>query len=97
MTDLEMWSLVVGFFLPMVIAVVQQPRFPQPVRALITFLACMVASGVTIWLQGEVEFERWVESGLLILVSTIATYKGLWKPVGLAPEIERATSPSSNS
>lgn len=94
MSNLMMWSFIVGFFLPLVISVVQQPRFPEYVRAIITFLACLVASAVTCALQGQVTVERWIESALVILVATISMYKGLWKPARVAPEIEHATSPN---
>lgn len=95
MTNLAMWSMIVGFFLPLLLAVVQQPRWPSYVRSIVMFLGCLVASAGTVILQGEFSGERWVESALLIIVTTIATYKGLWKPIEVAPAIEDATSPGT--
>lgn len=94
MTNLAMWSMIVGFFLPLLLSVVQQPKWPSYVRSIVMFLGCLVASAGTVLLQGEFTGERWLESALLIVVTTIATYKGLWKPVEIAPAIEEATSPT---
>ena len=93
MSNLEMWALIVGFFLPPAIAIVQQPTWSEPVRAIVTFLVCAVAAAGTAYFQGDLTSRRFVEAGLVILVTTIATFKGFWKPTKVAPEIEAATSP----
>lgn len=96
MSNLEMWSLIVGFLLPPALAIVQQSKWPDSVRAIVAFIACAVAGAVTAYLQGDLNLERWVESALVVLVTAIATYKGFWKPT-VAPAIESATSPSNNN
>jgi hypothetical protein len=93
MSNAAMWALIVGFFLPHVVAVVQQPRWSVGLRAFITFLASVVAAFGTVLIQNNGwSWHDWVSSTLLILVTAIATYKGLWKPVGIAPAIEGSTS-----
>lgn len=93
MSNLAMWSLIVGFFTPIVVAVIQQPKWSSGARAVITFLFCIITGGVTTALQGALTGERLVSSVLLILVTAITTYKGLWQPTGAAPALERATTP----
>jgi uncharacterized membrane protein YqaE (UPF0057 family) len=92
--NLAMWNLVVGFFLPPLLAVIQQPGFSKPVKAMLTFVVCLLMSIVTLALDDTVglNFQSWVTSSLMILVTTIATYQSLWKPTGIAPAIEAATS-----
>ncbi len=93
MTNASMWALIVGFFLPHVIAIVQQPGWSSGLRSVITFLSCVGAAIGTVLIQlGHWNWHDWVGSTLLILVTAIATYKGLWKPIGLSPAIERKTS-----
>lgn len=95
MSNLEMWALIVGFFLPNVIAFLVQTGWSQRLQSVVMFAACAVAAVVTVYLQGELTGERFVEAGLVILVTTIATYKGFWKPTGVAPAIETKTNLNS--
>ncbi len=96
MSNIQMWSLIVGFFLPLAIAFLQRPNFSSPVRAGITFVVSAIAGAGTAYFQGDLTGRRFVESALVILVATIATYKGLWQPTVVAPAIERKTSPKSS-
>lgn len=93
MSNLMMWSAIVGFLLPPVQAFLQQSNWPPYVRAIVNFLACVVAAIVTVYIQQEdVGFKDWLKSALTIIVTAIAMYHGLWKPTGVAPEIEKATT-----
>lgn len=95
MTNLMMWSLIVGFFMPPVQAVIQQTNWSSQVRAGVNFVACAIAGAGVAFFQGDFTGRRFVESALVVLVTTIAVYKGTWQPTGVAPTIEKATSPSS--
>lgn len=97
MSSLQMWSLVVGFFLPPVQAIIQQQSFSTELRAGVNFVACAVAAVGVAYFQGDLTGRRFIEAGLVILVTTIATYKGTWQPTGIAPGIEKATSPGSKA
>lgn len=92
MSNLEMWALVVGFFLPNVVALVVQSGWSQRLQAVAAFVVCGVAAAGTAYFQGDLTGRRFVEAGLVILVTTIATYKGFWKPTGVAPAIETKTN-----
>lgn len=95
MTNLAMWSLVVGFFLPPVVAIIQQPKWSQTVRALVTFVVAVVAGAGTAYFNGDLNGKDWVTSTLVVLVAAISVYKGLYQPTGIAPKIEAATSPKT--
>lgn len=92
MSNLVMWSLVVGFFLPPVQAIVQQAHWPSQLRAAVNFAACAVAGVGIAFFQGDLTGRRFVEAALVTLVTTIAVYQGLWKPSNVAPAIEKATT-----
>jgi hypothetical protein len=92
MTDLEMWSLVVGFLSPPAISVVQQPRWSPRTRAVVAFALCSVFGAGTAWFTGELTGRSVVSGSLVVLVAAIAAYKGLWGPVGVTAAVESATS-----
>lgn len=93
MTDAQMWALLVGFAAPLLVAVVQRPGWSEGLRALVTAGFSVVAGTGTVWLTGSMDGRSVISSILLVLVTSIAAYKGLWKPTGVAPKIETATSP----
>lgn len=93
MTDFAMWSLIAGACLPPVLAVIQQQHWRQQFRAAVAFLACTAVGAATAYFQGSLTGKRWVEAALIIGVAALSTYHGFWKPSGIAPKIEAATSP----
>lgn len=92
MSNLEMWSLIVGFLLPPVLALLMQSKWPTQLQAVVAFAACAVAGAGTAYFQGDLTGRRFVEAGLVVLVASIATYHGFWKPTKVAPAIEEKTS-----
>jgi hypothetical protein len=94
MSNLEMWALIVGFALPPALSVLIQTGWSQRLQSVVAFLACAVAGAGTAYFQGDLTGRRFVEAGLVILVTTIATYKGFWKPTGVSPGIETTTNVS---
>jgi hypothetical protein len=99
MTDLQMWELIVGFLsATFVLPMVQQPHWTVRTRASVTFVYAVVVGLVTAYLVGAFagvhDFRTGVSSVLLMLVTAIASYRGFAKPTGIAPTIERATSPN---
>ena len=92
MTNFQMWSLIVGFALPPVLSIVQQSAWSDRLRAVIAFLACAVAGAGVAYFQGDLTGKRFVEAGLVVLVTAVATYRNFWKPTGVAPAIETKTN-----
>lgn len=97
MSNLEMWALIVGFFLPVVLSVLIQSHWSTQVQAVFAFVACAVAGAGTAYFQGDLTGKRFVEAGLVILVTSIATYKGFWHPTKVAPAIEEKTTLDTGS
>jgi hypothetical protein len=90
-SNLQMWSLIVGFLTPPVLAIIQQGGWSKRVRAVVAFAAAMVAGAGTAYFQGDLTGRRFVEAALVVLVATIAAYQGFWKPTDVAPTIEKMT------
>jgi hypothetical protein len=95
-TNLVMWGLVVGFFMPILISVVQQPSWSQSVRSVVMFAASAIAGFGTAWFEGRLNGVDITTAILIVMVTTIATYKGFWQPNGVSPKIEVATSPKKD-
>lgn len=86
-----LWLLAVGFFSPLVIAVIQQTRWSPRRQAIVAFAFYVVVAAVTAWLQGIFTAFGIVTAFLVIFVTAATAYRNLWKPTGIAPAIESAT------
>lgn len=94
-SNLAMWSLIVGTVLPPIVAVVQQPRWLPWQRTLVMVVVSLVAGAGTAWFTGGLDAADWVTATLIVIVTAISTYKGIWTPTRVAPRIEAATSRGS--
>jgi hypothetical protein len=92
MSNLELWAIVVGTISPLVIAVIQQRNWASHVKAVVTVVAAIVIGLGNVYFNGMFNLTDMAKSILLVFVATIVTYQGFWKPVGVAPAIESATS-----
>ncbi len=92
MDNLVMWSLVVGFFLPLVIALIMRKAWKDDTRAMIAFVCCLIASVGTCWLNSTLNRGDLVHSTLVVFVEAIATYKAFWKKVGITQMLENLTN-----
>ncbi len=92
MSNLEMWAAIVGFLLPPVLALIIQTGWSKQLQAVLAFAACAVAGAGTAYFQGDLTGKRFVEAGLVVLVTALATYQGFWKPTRIAPAIETKTN-----
>lgn len=92
MDNLVMWSLIVGFLLPNLVAVLQRPTFSKPLRTGIMAAVSIVGGAATAYFSGDFNGVDITTSVLVTGVAAITFYKGFWQPSGVAPAIESATS-----
>ena len=92
--DLGLWSLLVGFFSPLIISVIQQNRWTPRAKSLVAFLFYLVVGAVTAYFSGVFTVTGLATAILVVFVTAANSYKALWKPTGAAPAIESATSPA---
>ena len=93
LSNLDLWNLAQGFFLPLLIALFQQPKWTNGVRTGVTVAVCILAGTMTANFQGAYGGHDIARSVLLTLISTMTFYRNVWKPT-LAPALEKATSPA---
>lgn len=93
MTDLDMWSGIVGFVAPAVVAVIVRSAWPSWARALVTLAVCVAGGGITAALTGNLEGASPARAVLVVLFTALAFYRLWWHPSTIAPKIEAATSP----
>jgi hypothetical protein len=90
----QYWAIITGFFLPPLISLVQKSTWSQRVQATVMFVVALSVTLLQLWLYGQLDnFTDPAAAIILVLVTTIASYKGLWKPTGISPAIERSVNP----
>ena len=96
MNNLQMWSLLVGFLLPLVTAVVQQPKWSSAVRASVGALMAIVFGLATSYFDGSLgDASNTIGAVLVVGLASLTFYKQFWTPTKIAPNIEAATSPGA--
>lgn len=92
-TDITITSIVVGSLLPNLIAIIVQPRWRPETRGLVTFAVCVVAGLLIALVQGQIGSGQDIATSIVaVLITSQVMYSTLWKPSGVAPAIESATS-----
>lgn len=86
-----LWLMAVGFFSPLVVAVIQQSRWSARRQSVVAFVFYVVVAAVTVYLNGVFTTVGLVTAILIVFVTASTAYKNLWKPTGAAPAIEAAT------
>lgn len=84
----EQWSLVVGFLLPALVAVVNRAEWKAWVKALVALLASVVVGTVTAMLGGQFTGANWVTSIGIVFGVSQAAYLTWWKNSDIAKKIE---------
>lgn len=99
--DSASWMLLAGVLTPLITSFVQQGRWTGTTRTIIGVVASVIVGIVTLLANGTLEetFNDGTVTGLsllaLVVVTSAAAYKTIWVPVGVAPALERVTSPKS--
>ncbi len=97
MNNLQMWTLIVGFFLPLAIALVQRRAWGNAPRAVVGFLCCIVAAAGTCWFNGGINLMDFVTSALTVVVTSLATFSVFWNKLGATNAIESLTNGKASS
>lgn len=91
-SNIAMWSLIVGTVLPPLVAIIQQPQWQQWTRTVVMIVVSLIAGAGTAYFAGQLDTQDWVTASLIVIVTAISTYKGIWQPTTIAPKIEAATT-----
>lgn len=90
-TNSQKWAFIVGFFLPLAIAAIKRRGWPMWLQSCFAFGCVLLAAVGTAYWQSTLSWENWTSAALSILVATIVSYMGVWKPTGVADKIDKAT------
>ena len=91
----ELWAAALAVVLPPVIAIVNQPRWSRAVKGLFMLLVATLDGLGTAYFNDQFHGRTIVSCIMLAVIVIGTTYHVLWKPSGIAPGIERATSTSA--
>lgn len=93
MDDLDPTLVVlVGAVLPLALAVIMQPTWPDNVRSLVAFLVIMAVGVGVAWLSDNMDRDGILATCGAIWVMAQASYTHLWKQNGVTKAIEESTS-----
>lgn len=92
--DTLMWTFLVGVLLPNGIALVNQTRWSATAKGIVALIISGLAGAGTAYFNDAFTGRGIVSSILVVGVMAWTTYQTFWKPSGIAPAIERATSGS---
>jgi hypothetical protein len=97
--DTVSWGLIAGVVTPWLTSIVQQPRWSNRTRAWVGAGISVVIGILTCLVNGDLhaqEGQTVLATVAAVLVASQAAYSQLWKPTGVSPAIESATSPKLN-
>lgn len=86
-------SAVIGFFLPLAIAVIQNLHWKTSFKTIMAFLVYIAVSVVKLSVEQRLEWGNFWMTFLLIMSTSVIAFQGGWKPSGIALAIEKATTP----
>lgn len=90
--DLEVLNLLVGFFIPILVAILTKEVTNPAVKAWsLAFASAVTGIAVAAQAAGGLVAADAVISSLTTMVVAVASYYGLWKPTGIAPKVQHAT------
>lgn len=93
-TNMIMWSAIVGFFLPLAIAIPKRQRWASWKKGLFAFVCCLIAAAGTAFFSGDLtQIRDYATAALFVVFTALGSYKLLWGPEGsdIAGSIERRT------
>lgn len=92
MSNLAQWSALVGFLIPLAIAVVQQTHWRRWVRTVIGVVCSLGAAIITAAVENRLTWNTWATSAIWIVTTAMVSYRTIWVPLGAAPTIEAKTT-----
>lgn len=87
-----LFSVLVGFFLPMVVAVINQPHWSDQVRGLMAMVSSIVAGAGTAYFSGHWDSTDILRSIMIVLIISQVAYTTFFKGSEITKSIENKTS-----
>lgn len=91
--DTAGWSLLVGGLMPLLIAVVHQPKWSAAAKSKVAVGAAVVGGIATAAATGGIGHGETVVTAIgAVLLASQTAYHAIWRPTQVAPAIEFATA-----
>ncbi|MFF5404635.1 hypothetical protein ACFY8K_16660 [Streptomyces misionensis] len=95
LSNAELWAAGLGYVLPPVIAIVNQPRWSSAVKGLLMLVVAVLDGLGTAYFNDQFTGKTIVTCMLTAAIAIGVAYHTVWRPSGIAPGIEQATSTGS--
>ena len=83
------WAIVSGFFMPLIIACIQQPHWNKEFKAAIGFMTCVAATAIQLGIEQKLDAQNFFPTVLLVLTISVSTFGHFWKPLGIADAVRK--------
>lgn len=97
-SSVQAWAIILGFVTPLITAVVKRPGMSKQAVQIISLIVAVVIGIGNLFVQGTLSNIDWnlttaLASVVAVIGASQAAYALLWKPTGVEPAIDSATSP----
>lgn len=96
-TDTSIDLAIGGGLLPFVIALINQSHWSPKLRGAVAFLVCLGGAAALAYWHGTLTWGDWRNTAIVVTGAAMVMYHALWKPSGLAPAVEDATTVGSDA
>lgn len=94
--DTVSWGIFAGVFTPILTAFAQRPTWSGPTRTLVGLGISVAIAILTCLADGTFDHTKTLLATVAaVTLVSMTTYKGLWKPSGIAGKVETATTPGA--
>lgn len=94
--DTVSWGVFAGVFTPILVSVAQRSTWTGLTRTLVGIGISIVIGILTCLADGTFTHTKTLLATVAaVTLVSVTTYHGLWKPSGVAPKIESATTPGA--
>lgn len=93
--DTTLLAMLASLIVPLVVSVITKKTASDAVRALTNIVATAVMAALALWANPSgvpVTWQLVVNTMLLSLVTSFASYKGIWKPTGVTGTLSEKTA-----
>ena len=96
LSSAEGWAVLLGIITPLLISVLNQPRYSDATRRVLAIAVAVAVGVVNLLVQGLLDISTitWanaLSSLVLVIGASQAAFALLWKPTGASTKVENAT------
>lgn len=92
------WVMFTATLVPLAVAIVTKWNTSSVIKSMLMAFLSVVTSSIVVWQTWPdgTELTEFAFAGLTAIVTSAATYYGVWKPTTIAPKLQDATTPSAS-